>query len=216
MPYLSNDILHEESEANQTTNRCRSNIAFCLGIDCRCSKQRRKRIWNTLSLKGVKVDFLNISDDPEFEDEEYKLLIFTYAKNYLIYHCKSLPNYEKWQKYLKKSCILQNYGKYYVNKKVIGKGNFAKVILAERLTDNKKFAIKTFDKRKLMQQSIEKKTAIANEIHLMCSAPKRKTKLRRRKPHLLSNCYLRSDCQKGKFTRKRKYTINNTYIQKKL
>ena len=50
---------------------------------------------------------------------------------------------------------------------MIGKGNFAKVILAERLTDNKKFAIKTFDKRKLMQQSIEKKTAIANEIHLM-------------------------------------------------
>ena len=122
----------------------------------------------TVFLKGVKVDFLNISDDPEFEDEEYKyLLIFTYAKNYLIYHCKSLPNYEKWQKYLKKSCILQNYGKYYVNKKVIGKGNFAKVILAERLTDSKKFAIKTFDKRKLMQQSVEKKTAIANEIHLM-------------------------------------------------
>jgi len=57
-------------------------------------------------LKGVKVDFLDIVDDPEFKDEEYKyLIIFTYSKNFLIYHCKNIVNYEKWQKYLKKSCI---------------------------------------------------------------------------------------------------------------
>eukprot|EP00828_Plagiopyla_frontata_P040678 TRINITY_DN557_c0_g2_i3.p1 TRINITY_DN557_c0_g2~~TRINITY_DN557_c0_g2_i3.p1 ORF type:complete len:458 (+),score=63.96 TRINITY_DN557_c0_g2_i3:74-1447(+) len=170
--YLSDSILHEEAllKRSQQDNKPLSE-QYCVLFRDRLQvfkNKDKKDLKYTVFLKGVKVDFLNIEDDPEFQDEEYKyLIIFTYSKNYLIYHCKSQPNYEKWQKYLKKSCILQNYGKYYVNKKVIGKGNFAKVILADRLIDNQKFAIKTFDKRKLMQQSIEKKTAIANEIHLM-------------------------------------------------
>lgn len=39
---------------------------------------------------------------------------------------------------------------YFKTKKVIGKGNFAKVFLVERISDCKEFAVKVFNKKVIM------------------------------------------------------------------
>lgn len=39
---------------------------------------------------------------------------------------------------------------YFKTKKVIGKGNFAKVFLVERISDGKEFAVKVFNKKVIM------------------------------------------------------------------
>lgn len=55
---------------------------------------------------------------------------------------------------------------YFKTKKVIGKGNFAKVFLVERFSDNKEFAVKVFNKKIIMSDPLEKK-CLLYEIKMM-------------------------------------------------
>ena len=50
------------------------------------------------------------------------------------------------------------YGEYYTNKKIIGKGSFAKVMLCVRNEDKKEFAVKVYDKKKIMNSKNGKLT----------------------------------------------------------
>ena len=42
------------------------------------------------------------------------------------------------------------FGEEYQNTKIIGKGSFAKVMLCVRNSDKKEFAVKIYDKKKIM------------------------------------------------------------------
>ena len=55
-----------------------------------------------------------------------------------------------WFEVLKQYCILTKFRTYFISKKVLGKGNFAKVYLVERREDNKEFAVKVFVKKVIM------------------------------------------------------------------
>jgi len=73
---------------------------------------------------------------------------------------------DQWFEYLKRYCILTKFRCYFESIKVIGKGNFAKVFLVRRLSDNKEFAVKVFSKTVIMQDPLEKKCLIY-EIKMM-------------------------------------------------
>ena len=49
---------------------------------------------------------------------------------------------------------------------MIGKGNFAKVFLVERFSDQKEFAVKVFNKKEIMADELEKK-CLLYEIKMM-------------------------------------------------
>lgn len=53
--------------------------------------------------------------------------------------------------------------------KVIGKGTFAKVILSKRKSDNKEFAVKTFEKKNILSSKSAHRTqfGLINEINIM-------------------------------------------------
>lgn len=62
----------------------------------------------------------------------------------------------EWYEMLKKYCIMTKFRCYFKTKKVIGKGNFAKVFLVERFSDKKEFAVKVFNKKIIMNDFKEK------------------------------------------------------------
>lgn len=73
---------------------------------------------------------------------------------------------DMWITTLKKYCILTKFRCFFESVKVIGKGNFAKVFLVNRLSDGKEFAVKVFAKNEIMKDALEKKCLIY-EIKMM-------------------------------------------------
>ena len=51
--------------------------------------------------------------------------------------------------------------------KVIGKGTFAKVILAKRISDNSEFAVKTFQKDKILNSKSSARTIVNFTFHFL-------------------------------------------------
>lgn len=99
-------------------------------------------------LKGVKVEFLDYSIDEKIKNSHEKFcLIFTHDKVYYILYATDQPIFNDWTENLKSCCVLSYFSRFYTNLKIIGKGTFAKVILSKRNSDNREFAVKTFDKR---------------------------------------------------------------------
>lgn len=62
----------------------------------------------------------------------------------------------KWYNLLKKFCVLSQFGMTYENVKVLGQGNFAKVFLVKRKSDQQLFAAKVFDKKAISGDELEK------------------------------------------------------------
>ena len=62
------------------------------------------------------------------------------------------------------------FGNFYKNKKVIGRGTFAKVLLSKNLVNNREFAVKTFDKKNLLcDQTTNKARVILFIFYLLLS-----------------------------------------------
>ena len=58
-------------------------------------------------------------------------------------------NFKIWLNLFRPRCVLSYYGQFYENIRIIGKGSFAKVMLCVRQEDQKEFAVKIYDKKKL-------------------------------------------------------------------
>lgn len=71
-----------------------------------------------------------------------------------------------WMAKLRPKCIFKDFAHNYCCTKVIGKGSFAKVYLAQRLDDHSEYAIKSFDKRGL-EANEKNKQALLLEITIM-------------------------------------------------
>lgn len=61
---------------------------------------------------------------------------------------------------------MTNFRDLFKTKKVIGKGNFAKVYLVERNSDQKEFAVKVFNKKEILSSDHERRCLIY-EIEMM-------------------------------------------------
>ncbi len=65
--------------------------------------------------------------------------------------CKTVALQEEWTEKLRKVCVSLNISYRYGFGRMLGKGNFAKVHLAQRKKDDKSFAIKTIEKTKILE-----------------------------------------------------------------
>jgi len=55
-----------------------------------------------------------------------------------------------WFECLKRYCLMSQFGLFYENVKVLGQGNFAKVFLVKKKSDNEQYAVKVFDKKAIL------------------------------------------------------------------
>lgn len=100
--------------------------------------------------KGVKFEKLNNSDDPNIKDTfQCFCLIFCQNKTYSILYTPTTEDFDNWVDKICGVAVLSGFNKCFKNIKVVGKGTFAKVLMSQRLSDGKNFAVKTFDKSAL-------------------------------------------------------------------
>lgn len=104
-----------------------------------------------MPLLGLKLELLDNSLDSKLRDTYQRFcLIFTHNKSFSILYPECFSDSEKWFQHLKKSCVLSYFSKHFTNISLIGFGSFAKVALSKRSSDGMKFAVKTFDKKKVL------------------------------------------------------------------
>eukprot|EP01017_Pseudomicrothorax_dubius_P013434 TRINITY_DN15907_c0_g1_i1.p1 TRINITY_DN15907_c0_g1~~TRINITY_DN15907_c0_g1_i1.p1 ORF type:complete len:285 (+),score=32.11 TRINITY_DN15907_c0_g1_i1:41-895(+) len=93
---------------------------------------------------------------------------FRFMKNGLEFElfAQNRSDFQEWRQWLKRFCILTNFHETYNVIKMIGKGSFSKVYLAEHKETHETFAIKALEKERIRKQA-KGKQAVLNEIDLM-------------------------------------------------
>lgn len=180
-PHLAKVIIKEGNllSRSKKTNSMKKRFYVLLCDRLVCYKnQKKEKERRVLLLQGVKMEVF----DQNFEDAEEEknnvkdgtslerqCFFLSRNKKYDILFSQDRDDYLKWLEELKKQCILTYFAKYYTNLKLIGKGTFAKVILSKRNSDNKEFAIKTFDKKNILSSKSANRTRVGliNEINIM-------------------------------------------------
>ncbi|CAD8044835.1 unnamed protein product [Paramecium primaurelia] len=104
----------------------------------------------------------------EYEKDKFPIILLN-GNRKLVLNARSQESQTKWIEQFKKTCILNNYRGVYTNIKVLGKGTFAKVLLAEKIVNKSKFAVKTFQKIALMDKNNTQRQGLLNEINLLRS-----------------------------------------------
>lgn len=94
-------------------------------------------------------------DNPRVEEIEegegtYGFRLTGYKGSFEFY-CENSSSRDCWVEQLKKVCVALNISHVYIFGRMLGKGNFAKVHLAQRKSDNRNFAIKTIAKAKILE-----------------------------------------------------------------
>ncbi len=115
---------------------------------------------------NIKNSFMKKTSKTKINGKDYYGIKFIKKKTYEELFCSKKEIIEEWFEFLKKYCILTKFRCYFKSKTVIGKGNFAKVFLVERISDNKEFAVKVFNKKVIMNDVLEKK-CLLYEIKMM-------------------------------------------------
>ncbi|EGR32236.1 hypothetical protein IMG5_091269 [Ichthyophthirius multifiliis] len=91
---------------------------------------------------------------------------FDYQESYYEIYNEDIHILKKWQYYLEKILNQRGFHQQFKCYKKIGKGSFASVYLAERIQNNKLYAIKAFSKQIIFSQQYGKES-IQNEIQVM-------------------------------------------------
>ncbi|CAD8133301.1 unnamed protein product [Paramecium octaurelia] len=112
--------------------------------------------------------YLDLKFLGEQEKDKFPIILLN-GNRKLVLNARSQESQTKWIEQFKKTCILNNYRGVYTNIKVLGKGTFAKVLLAEKIGNKSKFAVKTFQKLALMDKTNTQRQGLLNEINLLRS-----------------------------------------------
>jgi len=106
---------------------------------------------------NIKYAFLKKSKKTTINGVKHFGIKFIKKKTYEELFTKDEEVITRWYEYLKRYCIQTKFRMYFKSIKVLGKGNFAKVFLVQRKTDNKPFACKVFNKSEIFKDPLEKK-----------------------------------------------------------
>jgi len=89
----------------------------------------------------------------KIEDQNLNMCGFriTGFKAHYEFYCINIGEQDDWVEKLRRVCVSLNISYRYTFGKMLGKGNFAKVHLAQRKRDGKSFAIKTIEKSKILE-----------------------------------------------------------------
>ena len=128
-----------------------------------CKKDKES---DELAYMDILNSFLKVTTDREIKGVQQFGLKFIKKKAYEELFVKDEETAIKWYNKLKKYCVLTKFRLYFETIKVIGKGNFAKVFLVQRVSDKKLFAVKVFSKSVIMADPTEKK-CLLYEIKMM-------------------------------------------------
>ncbi|CAD8151535.1 unnamed protein product [Paramecium octaurelia] len=112
--------------------------------------------------------YLDLNSQNILEKDKHPIVLLSGSKKY-VFNARSQEQRQKWIDQFKKTCILNNYRDIYLNLKVIGKGTYAKVLLAQRKQNQNKYAVKTFQKSALMDKNNKQRQGLLNEIDLLRS-----------------------------------------------
>ncbi|CAD8080953.1 unnamed protein product [Paramecium sonneborni] len=112
--------------------------------------------------------YLDLISQNIMEKDKHPIVLISGSKKY-IFNAKSQEQKQKWIEKFKMTCILNNYRDIFLNLKVIGKGTYAKVLLAQRKQNQSKYAVKTFQKSALIDKNNKQRQGLLNEIDLLRS-----------------------------------------------
>jgi len=116
-------------------------------------------------LKGLKVNI--IAEEPKNGKGPRKHIFLLFKSNVptkLFTDSETLAN--TWRMHLKNSCIMLNFSDYYTVKETLGKGANGKVVLAINNETGKKYAVKIFEKVRLISQ-LKGFDSIVNEVEAL-------------------------------------------------
>lgn len=112
------------------------------------------------AIMDISNSFIKKTTGTTINGVSYHGLKFIKKQNYEELYHTDAGVIEAWFEALKRHCMLTKFRCYFESVKVIGKGNFAKVFLVNRLSDKKEFAVKVFSKGVIMQDPLEKKCLV--------------------------------------------------------
>jgi hypothetical protein len=118
-------------------------------------------------LRGVKLEIfenlletLKLNRNDDYESFEKKIFLFSRNEKFYAIYAGTSEIYKSWYNELKKVCILTNFNRHYLNKKIIGKGTFAKVLHSVKNETNIDFAVKTFEKEMMYNSKSASRTRV--------------------------------------------------------
>lgn len=94
--------------------------------------------------------------EDEVDGKRVNVIKFSKFKSYEELFHEDMAVIMDWFEELKHTCVLSRFRVYFKSEKVLGKGNFAKVFLVSRNSDDKKFAVKVFDKKLILSDDLER------------------------------------------------------------
>ena len=99
---------------------------------------------------NIEFSFLRKTHNKVINGQKYYGLKFVKRKTFEeLFHEKE-EVIDLWYEHFKEYCVLTKFRLYFESVKVLGKGSFAKVFKVSRLKDDKKFAVKVFNKKLIM------------------------------------------------------------------
>lgn len=96
------------------------------------------------------------------DDIEKRCFIFTRNKLHSIISAGVAEYHSMWLSALRSCMILTNFSKYYSVERPIAKGTFAKVIECRKLADNRLYAVKTLEKKAILNSV----SAVRSKVYL--------------------------------------------------
>jgi len=97
----------------------------------------------------LKIDNARVENIKSKNEKVEGFRLIGYKGSYDFY-CQTPLDLDNWITKLKKTCVLSDISTYYTFGKMLGKGSFAKVHLAQQKPNNKMVAIKTIEKEKIL------------------------------------------------------------------
>ncbi|CAD8119162.1 unnamed protein product [Paramecium primaurelia] len=137
--------------------------------NCKLVKLRpNKKKIHHIDLSLSRIERIKYKNDQEYDvcnKKKYGFRIIRNQKFKELYSRSKELNQQIWD-ILKKQCLQRNFKEEYVIEKLIGKGNFAKVYLCTKKQDKQQYAVKAFEKCKMMNKDTDKQ-ALIKEMSIM-------------------------------------------------